>query len=105
MARPTTKPHATRKASLPPLPLDRGHWQAIVAAIGLSPREAEVAELKIRGAQLKEMAALLGIAVTSVRGFQDRICAKAGIRRHEFFTYILGLSHRIRPDEAECSHS
>jgi DNA-binding NarL/FixJ family response regulator len=83
--------------SLPPLPLEADHWQAMVEAMGLSPREAQVAELKICGAQLKQMATLLGMEVTTVRAFQNRICVKAGIRRHEFFAHILRVSHEVRP--------
>jgi len=83
--------------SLPDLPLKPDHWRAVVDTMRLSPREADVAALKIRGAQLKEIAAILGIEMTTVRAFQDRICAKAGIRRHEFFAHILRLSLEVRP--------
>lgn len=81
---------------LPPLPLEPDHWQAVVTVMGLSPREADVAALKVRGAQLKEIAQILGIEQTTVRAFQDRLCAKAGIRRHEFFVHILKISHQVK---------
>lgn len=90
---------ATRGADfLPALPLKPNHWRAVVAAMRLSPREADVAELKIRGAQLKEIATILGIEMTTVRAFQDRICAKASIRRHEFFVHILRIAMEVRPE-------
>lgn len=86
--------------SLPPLPLEPDHWRVVVDAMRLSPREADVAALKIRGAQVKQMATILGIEQTTVRAFQDRICAKAGIRRHEFFAHILRISHEVRSDRS-----
>jgi DNA-binding CsgD family transcriptional regulator len=82
--------------SLPAMPLKPAHWRAVVDAMRLSPREADVAALKIRGAQLKEIAAILGIEMTTVRAFQDRICAKAGIRRHEFFAHILRIAVEVQ---------
>jgi len=81
------------------MPLEPDHWLAIVKAMRLSPREADVAALKVRGAQVKEIAALLGIEVTTVRCFQDRICAKTGIRRHEFHAYILRVSHEVKASD------
>ncbi len=96
MARRKVNHADSDSAPLPPPPLDAEHWQAVVNAMRLSPREAQVADLKIRGAQLKQMAMLLGMEVTSVRAFQDRICAKAGIRRHEFFAHVLRVSHEVR---------
>lgn len=85
-----------KKFSLANPPFTPDHWQAIAAAMKLSRREAEVAELKIRGAQLKEIAAILEIEICTVRGFQNRIYAKAGIRRHEFMAHLLSVSHQIR---------
>lgn len=82
-------------ASLPALPLDADHWQAVVEALKLSPRQAEIAALMIRGAQLKEIAAVLGIEVCTIRSQQERIYRKAGIQSHEFFAYILAASHRV----------
>jgi DNA-binding CsgD family transcriptional regulator len=84
---------------LPPMPLKPDHWRAVVQTLRLSPREADVAALKIRGAQVKEIAAILSIETTTVRCFQDRICAKAGIRRHEFFAHILRVSHEVKGNE------
>jgi len=85
---------------LPAMPLNPDHWRAVVQAMRLSPREADVAALKIRGAQVKEIAAILGIETTTVRCFQDRICTKAGIRRHEFFAHILRVSHEVKSHDA-----
>lgn len=82
--------------SLSPLPLSPAHWQAISSVLELSPRQSEIAELMVRGAQLKEIAAALGIKICTVRNQQERIYLKTGIRTgKEFAPYILGLSHRV----------
>lgn len=88
---------AANQNNLPPLPLEDNHWQAVVDVLELSPREAEVAALKIRGAQLKQISSHLGIAISSIRNLESRILAKAGVRRHEFFAHILRVSHAVRP--------
>lgn len=81
---------------LPPMPLDAGHWQAIVAAMGLSLRQSEIAELLVRGASVKQIAAALDIADSTIRTQQERILTKAGARsRSELHLRILDLSHRV----------
>jgi DNA-binding CsgD family transcriptional regulator len=83
-------------ARLPALPLRAQHWQAIVEAMGLSPRQAEIAELMARGATLEQMAELLGMAVSTIRTQQERIYAKTGAKgRGELLILILDLSHRV----------
>ena len=97
MARSTGKLGTDPADALAAFPLEAGHWRAVVEAMGLSPRQAEIAELMIRGAQLKEIAAILGIEICTIRNQQDRMYRKAGVRNHEFFAHVLGVSHRVRP--------
>jgi DNA-binding CsgD family transcriptional regulator len=89
--------------TLPPLPFGRDHWQAIVDFMGLSTRQAEIAELMVRGAQLKEIAAELGIKACTIRGQQERMYGKIGVRgSKEFFVHLLGVSYRLSIEQ--CGH-
>ena len=81
---------------MPPLPLAADHWQAIVAVMKLSPRQAEVAALVARGAQLKDIATLLEISIPTVRTQLERTLRKTGARnRAELLLRILDVSHRV----------
>ena len=96
MPRHAKKPATILDSTLPALPLASDHWDAIVQAMGLSPRQAEIAALMARGAQLNEMADLLDLAVSTIRTQQERIYAKTGARgRGELLILILDLSHRV----------
>jgi DNA-binding CsgD family transcriptional regulator len=82
--------------AIQPLPLSTSHWSAIVQEMGLSYRQAQIAELMARGAQLKEIAALLKISISTVRTQQARIYAKLGVSgRGELLIQILALSHQV----------
>lgn len=88
---------------LPALPLAAAHWRAVFAEMGLSPRQSEIAALLARGAPLKQIALLLGIAIPTIRTQQDRIFTKVGVRsRSEFLLQILAVSHRV--DDCRCRH-
>lgn len=53
--------------TLPQLPLDEAHWRSIFAAMRLSPRQAEIAALLMRGAAFKQIAGRLKITVFAPR--------------------------------------
>ena len=96
MVRSARKSSAVREASLLPLPITADHWQAMIDAMKLSPQQAKIAELMVRGAQLKEIASILGIKACSVRNQQDRMYAKLGIRcGKELFAHVLGVSYQV----------
>jgi DNA-binding CsgD family transcriptional regulator len=96
MARRNAKRSDPGTEWLVPLPLRDKHWQAIVAAMGLSTRQAEIAELIARGASLKEIATLLEISISTIRTQQDRIFDKTGTNgRSELLLHILDISHRV----------
>lgn len=78
------------------MPVAVDHWQAIIDAMKLSPQQAKIAELMVRGAQLKEVASALDIKACSVRNQQERMYAKLGIRcGKEFFAHVLGVSYQV----------
>lgn len=96
MARRSAKAVKNRDDSLPVLPLDEAHWQAIVNAMGLSKRQAQIAELLERGAQHKEIAAVLGIGISTIRQQQERLLHKIGASRpSELHLHILRVSHHV----------
>jgi DNA-binding CsgD family transcriptional regulator len=96
MVRPSAKQADSRREAIPPLPLGAAHWEAVAEAMGLSDRQAEIAELLVRGAQLKEIASTLDIAISTIRSQHERILAKAGVNRpSELHARILGLSHQV----------
>jgi DNA-binding CsgD family transcriptional regulator len=96
MAQRAAKPDAASVRELTPLPLAVEHWRAIVQTMGLSSRQAEIAELLARGAQLKEIASILDISISTIRTQQERIFDKTGTKgRSELLLYILDVSHRV----------
>ena len=81
---------------LPPLPLPAGHWQAIVRALRLSPRQATIVELTLRGAGNKQIATALGISEPTLKTHQQRICARTETRgRMELALRVLAVSHQV----------
>lgn len=61
---------------LPPLPLKRTLWAEVVEALRLSPQQAQIVELIIRGACDKQIALHLGLSVDTVRTYLKRISAR-----------------------------
>lgn len=83
--------------SLPPLPLEAAHWQAVCEAMGLSAQQAKVVELVLRSAGQKQIAAALGITEPTLKTYLDRIAARTGTRgRMQLALHVLKLSHEVR---------
>ena len=81
---------------LPPLPLAGDHWQAIVRELGLSLRQAQIVELMVRGASLREISSDLDISISTIRTQQERVFDKTGTNtRGELLLRILALSHEV----------
>jgi len=99
MTRRSEKPVRDRGGAFPPIPLSPDHWQAVVDAMQLSPQEARVVELVIRGACEKQVSAALGIGVPTIRTYLTRVAAKTGTHgRMELALYVLGVSHQVIAD-------
>src|SRR5580658_2192099 len=77
-----TRPHSTdtHLTDAPLLPLHRDHWQAIYLALHLSPKQAQVVELVLRGLCDKQIAQAMGIGEPTVRTYLDRISARTRTR-------------------------
>ena len=65
-------------ASAPPLPLSSTQWQDVVKALGLSRRQARVAELALRDLCNKQIAVVMGISEKTVETHLERAGRRAG---------------------------
>jgi DNA-binding NarL/FixJ family response regulator len=83
-------------SAAPPLPLSSNHWECVVAAIGLSPQQARVAELMLRDLTDKEIAAVLGISQSTLETHQERISLRTATRgRMQLAMRVLEESLRV----------
>ena len=97
MARPTKRTAARidRNEAFP-LPLSKEHWTAIVQSLGLSPQQAKVTELLLRGLGDKQIAASLSITEPTLRTYLSRISARTRTRgRMELAMRVLAVSHEV----------
>jgi DNA-binding NarL/FixJ family response regulator len=98
MTRPTD-PDGIPLATLPPLPLHPAHWRAIFRVLRLSPKQAQVVELVLRGLCDKEIARAMGIGEPTVRTYFDRISARTRTHgRMELAMKVLAVSHEVAAD-------
>jgi DNA-binding NarL/FixJ family response regulator len=82
--------------SFPPLPLNDSHWRAIVEAMELSPQQAKIVELALRGMCDKQIAAAMGISEPTIRTYLLRISAKTRTRgRMELAMHVMAVSHQV----------
>jgi DNA-binding NarL/FixJ family response regulator len=82
---------------LPPLPLDDDHWRAVIDRLQLSPTQAKVTALLLRGAARKEIADTLSIAEPTIKTYLDRIYARTGTAcPMQLAMRVLAASHEVR---------
>lgn len=63
----------------------------------LSPQQAKVVELVLRGAAHKEITAALGITVPTLKTYLERIGARTGTRgKMQLAMHVLAVSHQVR---------
>jgi DNA-binding NarL/FixJ family response regulator len=80
----------------PPLPLDDGHWLAVVKAMRFSPQQAKLVELVLRGLCDKQIAAAMGIGEPTIRTYLQRIAERTQTRgRMELAMRVLAVSHEV----------
>ena len=91
-----SKTAAAILSSAPPLPLEDAHWKEVVNAIGLSKRQAEVAELMLRDLCDKQIAVVLGIGRSTIDTHTERIERRTGTRgRMQLAMHVLAVSHQV----------
>ena len=82
--------------TFPPLPLDDGHWRAIVHAMQLSPQQAKIVELVLRGLCDKQIAVAMGISEPTIRTYLQRISERTQTRgRMALAMRVLAVSHQV----------
>ena len=95
MTRPTTIV-ADHLDTFPPLPLGNDHWLAIVRAMQLSPQQAKIVELVLRGLCDKQIATAMGISEPTIRTYLQRISARTQTRgRMALAMRVLAVSHQV----------
>jgi DNA-binding NarL/FixJ family response regulator len=83
--------------NFPSLPLDDDHWQAIVASMQLSPQQARIVELVLRGMGDRQIAAAMEIGEPTIRTYLQRIFRRTNARgRMELAMRVLAVSHQVR---------
>lgn len=94
---PLMKPAKPFKTDdLPPLPIEPALWQAVAAALKLSPQLARVTECVVRGMCDKQIAAALGISESTLRSHFDRVFMRTGARgRMAIMRKVLAVSHEV----------
>lgn len=65
--------------------------------MGLSSRQAQIAELMLRDLSDKQIAAALKISESTLETHKQRICLRTGIRgRMQLAMHVLAVSHEVR---------
>jgi DNA-binding NarL/FixJ family response regulator len=81
----------------PDLPLSPSHWKAIVHAMRLSPKQAGIVELMLRGMGEKQIALALKIRPSTLRTYLERISARTKTHgRMELAMLVLATSHQVQ---------
>lgn len=89
---------------LPPPAMSRDTWQAVASTAGLSPQQARIVLLVLRGRQDKEIAKELGLSYGTVRTYLDRIGKRLDAPgRVLLVVRIFEMAFRIQ--ERECPRS
>jgi DNA-binding NarL/FixJ family response regulator len=78
MARQPGRPQST--ATLPPLPLEPTALARAARALELSPQQARIVELLLRGLRDKQIAKEMGLGVPTVRTYLGRIFLRVGVQ-------------------------
>lgn len=97
MSRPT-KTVADFLETFPPLPLGPDHWQAVVRSMRLSPQQARIVELVLRGMGDRQIAITMGIGEPTIRTYLQRIFRRTDSHsRMELAMRVLAVSHDVNP--------
>lgn len=88
---------ASQLDALPQIPLDDDHWREVIERLQLSPTQAKVTALLLRGAARKQIADALSIAEPTIKTYLDRIYARTGTAcPMQLAMRVLAVSHEVR---------
>ena len=100
MTRPTNTV-ADPLQDFPPLPLEATHWRAVVAALRLSPQQARIVELVLRGMCDKQIALTLELSEPTIRTYLQRIFVRTSTHgRMGLALRVLAVSHQVDHEPA-----
>jgi len=100
MTRPT-RTVANPLQDFPPLPLKAAHWQAVVQALRLSPQQAKIVELALRGMCDKQIALAMSLSEPTIRTYLQRIFVRTGTHgRMGLALRVLAVSHQVDHEPA-----
>lgn len=95
---PKVRP-GTAQASARPLPIDEAAWRRAVEALGLSPQQARIVELLLRGMRDKQIAAELHLSVPTIRTYLARVFQRANVcDRVELILRVVAVSREPAPN-------
>jgi DNA-binding NarL/FixJ family response regulator len=96
MARQQTNADTAYLDDFPPLPLAADHWQKVVDALEISPQQARIVELVVRGLCDKQIATVMGIGEPTIRTYLSRVFARTGTHgRMGLALRVLEVSHQV----------
>jgi len=102
MADRKENPTDGREQTLRPSPFHPAEWDRLTETLGLSPQQARIVELILRGAGDKQIAAALGLSKHTVRTYLNRIFSRLGVSdRLELVIHVF-ISTRADVERAGC---
>jgi DNA-binding NarL/FixJ family response regulator len=81
---------------LPPLPIAAEKWAVLAKTLRLAPRQEKIVELILRGLQDKQIAAVLGLKVPTVRTYLRRVYSRLRVDdRMGLVLRLFTVSHEL----------
>jgi DNA-binding NarL/FixJ family response regulator len=87
----------SQEATLRPLPMDPCVWTGVKAALELSPQQARIVELLLRGMRDKQIAVAMELRVPTIRTYLNRIFKRLGVQdRLELVVRVFVTAQELR---------
>ncbi len=87
---------ADRADGFHPFPLTEAEWRRVCDRLRLTPKQAEVVALVLRGAADKKMAYELGVELCTVRTHLRRLYRKMGVQdRTDFIVRLINVGREF----------
>jgi DNA-binding NarL/FixJ family response regulator len=88
--------------SLPQLSIEPDHWREVLDLLGLSPQQAKILDLLLRGVCDKNIAPTVGIGQSTVRAHIASILARTrSNNRTELAMQVRSLAQQMKPNKGE----
>ena len=83
--------------SLPLPPIEPDHWREILDIMRLSPQQAQILDLLLRGVGDENIAPTVGLRKSTVRADIAHLLAQPADNRTELAMQVLALAHQVKP--------